>query len=303
MNYLSYSIILIFGFLSVSCEKEIPFPEQESQSKLVVNSTFSVDSTWSVHVSKSIPVSQSGTPENMTNASVQVLDASGTLIRELPHTENGFYQVADLKPEAGQSYKIEVRADGFETASAEGHQPKDFSFSVVDTSTGTFLDFPVLYIDLEINDEVNQENYYLIQAGWEVEFEDAIPDSYSFLPVHFVFDQNTENNEISSDNSGYDRIYLPDASFDGQKYQTRLAVEYPAFFDEEEEEDLEGIISKLIITVSSADPDLYKYTKTLDRYYYNNDELFSEPVQIHNNIQNGLGVFGGFIDKSIEVEF
>lgn len=301
MKYLSYSIILIFGFLSVSCEKEIPFPEQESEAKLVVNATFSVDSTWSVHVSKSIPVSQSGTPENITNASVQVLDASGTLIRTLPHTENGFYQVADLKPEAGQSYQIEVSAPGFETASASGFLPKDFSFNVIDTSSGTFLEFPVLYIDLEIDDEANQENYYLIQASWEIETEDSTSLSYSFLflPVHFVFDQNTENNEISSDNSGYDRIYLPDATFDGEQYQTRLAVEYPAFFEEEQ-----GVIpSKLIITVSSVDSDLYKYTKTLDRYYNNNDELFSEPVQIHNNIKNGLGVFGGFIDKSIEVEF
>jgi hypothetical protein len=39
--------------------------------------------------------------------------------------------------------------------------------------------------------------------------------------------------------------------------------------------------------------DTYYYIKSLGASEWSNDGLFSEPVQVYNNIDNGLGIFGG----------
>jgi hypothetical protein len=295
MKYIFYISIICFGFSITSCEKDIPFPEQDVEPRIVVNATFSTDSLWKVHLSKSAPVNQVGTPEDITDGSVIIKKETGETIATLSHQANGFY-TAEGSPSSGQRYTIEAQAPGLQSVSASSYQPKPFSFSFVDSTRSTYLDFPVVFIDLEIEDNADEENYYLIQVTQLIELPEE-DYSFEFLPNHFVFDQNTENVDINSDNGFFERIYLPDAAFNGEKYTTRFAVGTDVIDNE-----IDGEYT-FLISVSSVSSDLYKYTKTLETYEYSNGELFSEPVEIFNNIENGLGIWGGEITKEYLLEF
>ena len=292
-------LVLLFTIMiSTGCEKSIPFPKQDVQPQLVINGNFTPDSTWMVHISESAAVNGSDQPRNVAGADVRLMDESGNTIANFEHDKEGFYHILNLYPEEGRTYRIEASAPGFATATSQSYQPRDFSFSLLDTSHSIFLDMPVVFIDLEIADNLQESNYYFIEIQKTITITDT-QETYTFIPYHYVFDQNTENDEIDTESSGFERVYLPDQAFNGEKYTTRFAAEK----DEDEENGSDGIQSEWLVRVSSVSEDLYKYGKTLERYHISNGELFAEPVEIYTNINKGLGVFGGYVTREQIIRF
>jgi hypothetical protein len=53
---------------------------------------------------------------------------------------------------------------------------------------------------------------------------------------------------------------------------------------------------KKMVYLKSLEEDYYQYEKSKHLYYENGDgdDPFTEPVLIYSNVENGLGVFGGF---------
>ncbi len=291
-----YFFAILSASIFLSCEKDLPFPEQDVQPTLVLNGAFNLDSIWTVHISESAPVNGNSQPTDVVGATAVLKDESGQTIGSFRHQEGGTYLIPDLKPEAGRRYRVEASAPGLPSISAESYQPAAFNFTLSDTDKGVFLDFPVIFIDLEIEDNADETNYYLIEVEKVIELTET-EEVYRFVPYLYVFDQNTENDEIDTESAGFERIYLPDETFNGRKYTTRLAVEEDIAPEENQ------INSEWIIRVSSVSEDLYKYAKTLERYNLSNGELFAEPVEIHNNVKDGLGVFGGQCTKEVRIKF
>lgn len=291
-----YLFFLVCSFTFLACEKQLPFPEQDVQPTLVINSTFSVDSLWKVHVSESAPVNGSSQPKNRDNATVILKNEADETLGTFVHDKDGFYHLPNLKPEWGRTYRMEASVSGLGSVTSQSYQPMDFSFKITDTLRSLYLDLPVIFIDVEIKDNADEESYYLVEVEKIIEIVET-EEVYRFMPYLYVFDQNTENDEIDTESSDFERVYLPDRAFNGQNYTTRLAVEEDIAEIEDE------IEVKWIVRVLSVSSDLYKYTKSLERYNLTNGELFAEPVEIHNNIQNGLGVFGGFTAKETEIIF
>ena len=300
MKQLPFYTAALFFLLFSNCEKELPFPEQNISPQLVVNSSFSADSLWTAHISESAPVNGSNQPKDVSNAEVVLLDETGTALANFKHNAGGNYTISDLKPEAGRTYRIEANAPNHSPVTAQSYQPQDFSFTIIDTVHSVFLDMPVVFIDLEIRDNPAENNYYLIEVQKTVSVTET-QDTFRFIPYHYVFDQNTENDEIDTETAGFDRVYLPDQGFNGQSYTTRLAVEKDE--GDEEEELPEGVEVLWTVRVNSVSEDLYKYLKTLERYNLSNGELFAEPVEIYSNINGGLGIFGGFMAKEVPIKF
>ena len=289
-------IILIIGLFS--CEKDLPFPEQDVMPNLVLNGLFTTDSTWTIQASKSAPVNSSAKPELISNALIRVLDDQSALIATLTHQENGNYQAKGQFPIAGRTYTVEAEAPGLNAVKANSYLPQMPEFKLTDTLRSKYLDIPVLFMDLEIDDNPDETNYYLIEVTKTVDILET-EESYTFVPFHYVFDQNAENDEIDPENSGFTNVLLPDETFNGKRYTVRFAVE----LDEISDEERENVQVRWTIRLFAASEALYKYNKSLERYYFNQDELFSEPVEIFSNIENGLGVFGGYSIGEVELRF
>jgi len=47
---------------------------------------------------------------------------------------------------------------------------------------------------------------------------------------------------------------------------------------------------------------MYEYLKSLELYSLSSGNIFAEPVQIYSNMDNGLGIFGGYAQKSFTVD-
>ena len=87
--------------------------------------------------------------------------------------------------------------------------------------------------------------------------------------------------------SGY---ILSDETFNGKEY--KIAINIREYQDEAD---------YLIVLWRNISRDLYLYTRSTSS---RNEELegFSEPVSIHNNVSNGLGIFGLRTEQLYELE-
>ena len=70
MKKFTYILLLI----GISCEKVIPFDENEVSPKMAINGIFQSDTNWRIHVSSSRSVIDSASFKNLTNASAFILD-------------------------------------------------------------------------------------------------------------------------------------------------------------------------------------------------------------------------------------
>jgi hypothetical protein len=105
----------------------------------------------------------------------------------------------------------------------------------------------------------------------------------------YTDDPNVDNARVSSLDSPFERIFLPDHVFNGQRYDERIYIDRSYFRGT-------GSLGpgRVLLMVKSASPELYNYLFWYEQYKsaiesLPPDQLYSPP----GNIQNGLGIFGG----------
>ncbi len=182
---------------------------------------------------------------------------------------------------AEDTYRIEVSAPGWETVSSTQKMPplpviKDAQF----THEGT-LDpdgYPADEWAVLIQDPPDEENYYAI----------------STLSVRREFDGTdtllyTSNYPPSSLDPATSVVYgassaaliLSDATFNGSEYWLRM------YSYSQDTSNLEF----LALEISSLTKDAYLFYKTFTAYQENEFNPFAEPVVVHQNVENGHGIF------------
>ncbi len=168
------------------------------------------------------------------------------------------------------TYKIKATSRGREV-SAEVELPKKAIIQSVkyeeDGGVGEFGD-DYAAIDIIIEDESGAANYYKIGLFG------VTPQRESSIRL------------ISADPSiqesrNYLNVIVSDAQFDGEDY--RLRVLFRTYEDEQAES------FKLIF--SSISKDQYRFDRLLVSHSENEDNPFTSPVQLHTNIDGGLGIF------------
>jgi len=307
-----YLFCLLGLFFLASCEKEIVFNGQITEPIVVVNSYISPDSTVAVHVSESrFFLNDTTTFNNISNADVSVL-VNGVLIEKMRYADNGIY-TGTHKCIVGETIKLSVKVPTKNVVTCEDKILTRAEFLSFDTAStlissyyNTSPDYnnPTMYdtlyrneqrsykCKLKLKDNGNEKNYYRVSIvenynyngqfiSQNVELSDNVdPISYSTDPTNVGTDNNPYNiftDEIFNGkevtikcnfNNYYD-IYNPKYSFNGGTTNF-----------------------KILVTLQQISKDYYLYLKT--RANSGGLSFFSEPVQIHNNIQGGLGIFGSY---------
>ncbi|MCG8326573.1 MAG: DUF4249 domain-containing protein [Chitinophagales bacterium] len=277
-----------------SCTKELPLPAIETQPRIVVNAAFSESKEWSVQVSKSTSIATPEQPSALSSASVFLKDASGNIIEELIHGSNGNYISANnTKPIIDQTYHIEVSANGFTTVDATGRLPHPVDFTIDQTTTTSFDGEIQFKVDFKISDDGSSSHYYIIESF--VLIEEPSGEIIKLQNELSLLDSRTDNASIGDGTDRFSRIYLQDNTFNGQFYETEATLY--SFIPE----DIPSENYKVFMLVKSVEESLYNYFKSFDRFKLTGDEPFAEPVQVYTNVNNGLGIFGGFSIKEIEL--
>jgi hypothetical protein len=299
--------LMILTLSLTSCNdffiQELEIPRQELDNQLVVHSFISdIDTSLHFKISKNFGLDETF-PEmdsSINDATIKLF-RQGELVYEVMQNENGDYTQAlnqGLIPD--YDYKIEVQHPDYDLAFAETKMPplvmpesvtfkKNFGFP------GPNGDEKQNAIEIVFNDPADQVNYYeiqvhkiLVESKEIIVFGDTTLIVKTYPDRYFSIDSNFEQ--------GVSGFLLSDQNFNGEKY----TIDFLLVSDQE----IEVIpVDALKITWNCISKDHYEYSKSLLQYQRTSGfGLFSDPIAVYSNIQNGLGIFSARSSRVIGME-
>jgi len=290
---ITYYFFIFFIFSILACERSIPFPETNTPSVLVANSLFTKDSIWTVQLSQSVAIDSAVNFNFIPNGQIEIKNLDNNLSTLLKHQEDGIYTSAAFLPTSEATYELSAQADGFQSIQAINTLPKDFVINLKKFQRSEYLKQPNYLFDIEIKDEPNTANFYLIQIQYTLKKEGEL---FYEKARHFSFDINSDNETVVVDHAALKQSYLSDANFNGQTYTSQIGAASSLLSMIELADELTAFIS--VYSISEAG---YLYEKSVERFENAENELFVEPFGVFSNINNGLGIFAGYLEQRLEV--
>ena len=321
-KYIPTLLIIILTVFFISCEKDIEFKGKITDPLLVMNGLLSPDSVVSIHLSQSRFILGDATSFNPISGAKVSVFVNGKLKEQITNDAKGLYTGSYI-PKSGDEIKIEVQADGFDLVRAQTVIPQNPNIIVKD-STVTVLEeeseTPSLpntvftsrkrsmQAQLKLTDAKDEENYYYIKGTQNYYRKNQlVMNTFVYFKLSEVLKNNITDSEnifedILGDGMTNDRtenlfsdLYvngkeiLFDFSFDdileSFKYVNGEKVESPQ--DDE-------LIVEYIIEIGEFSKDFNQYVVSGNKAANSEDAGFSEPIQVHTNIENGIGILGAY---------
>lgn len=289
MNLTNWQLFFLC-LLIVACERSLPFPEAVPPV-LVANAIVSTDSIWHVQLTQSAPLEAEINFPSINKGQIIIKDITeGTAIELIPQS-NGIYISDTQSPEANHSYQLIAMAEGYPTIQATDQMPTPFKATVNSFETSTYQQRNNYLFDITIEDANNKTNFYLIAITYEFD----LGSQYIVEPAgHFSFDPNSDNEQVVPNHSSLKQSYLPDYNFNGQNYTTQVGTTSPSL---EQIDSATKVLARIHIKSISAAG--YQYELSVERFENIADDLFTDPIGVFSNIENGLGIFAGYTLQEI----
>lgn len=321
-----YTLLLfILAGCFISCEKDIEFKGTITDPLLVMNALLTPDSVVSVYLTQSRFVLGEIAPFNhISNATASVF-VNGELKEQLSHGENGIYK-GSYFPKPGDEIKIEVTADGFNKLTSQTVIPGKPNIVVNDSTvtirkeeytnphypgTVTKTTSRDMQLQLKLRDAASEENYYYIRATQYISDNGMlISEGIVEIKLSEVLKNNITDNgnifqELFGDEGGSNRtdnlfsdmfVDGKDILFDFSLYNTLESVTYVNGEIVNDGNNYgKEVTVEYIIEIGEISRDMYQYlvsgNKALNAEDYG---PFTEPVMIHTNIENGIGILGAY---------
>lgn len=307
-----YLSLIISMVLFASCEKDVEFKGTMTKSVLVVNSFVSPDSVVSANVSESkFFLEEESTIIGIENATVSVY-VNDTFKEKMIHTDKGNYSGTYI-PSIGEIIKLVVTVPNKTEVSCQDKvltRPEIVSVdtTVTSSTSGYLLDYHTkqnpndtqVYdtigesrnydceFKIKMKDKGSEKNYYRLAIVRKSTYEGQI----GYMDPHITDNIDPEaysSDPLQTDDDSNPFSVFSDDIINGKEYtlKFKLSQSSATFYNRPTENKEE-----LIIALQQISKDYYLYLRT--RAVANEDNVFSEPVQIHCNIKNGLGVFGSY---------
>jgi len=316
------TLAILSLFIGSSCTKEIEFNEKTLEPKLVVNAICTLDSLITVEVSANKPIPGYETNFKLFTDAIVKLYVDGSETEQLVYigSSKSGYPVAiygsQTKAESGKLYKIEVSHNDYKTT-ATGEMQMGKKVPILNVTTTPIIN--VVYnsenskkieATLRFSDPADEENYYRLVISYRIGEEQSYPSSsgdtvrlvrvmdYSFNYNGIesddpVFSNNESADEILFESSNSMYTVFTDELFNGKSYSLNFYLNESIAYQLQRLDTTRGNFYIIKFELQSLTKDTYYYIKSLGSSMWSNEGLFSEPVQVYNNIENGLGIFGG----------
>lgn len=299
------ALVILLGL--TSCQdffiKDLEIPRQDLDNQVVVHAFISdIDTSIEFKIARNFGLDEiADEPESLIdNAEIKIYNGEN-LIHTISQDEEGRYRLAlDSSFGFAESFRVEVEHPDYETAIVETDMPgfvmptsitfkKDGGF--VDPAGEDNLDL----LQITFSDPADEENYYEFQIhqilidSEEIIFgEDTFVTETRYPDAYFTPDANFEQ--------GISGFVLSDQLIDGQTYSLQIMMNSNV--------PLDSIpVDKLRVSWNCISKDHYEYVKTLQKYQSSaNFGLFSDPIAIFSNVDNGLGVVSFRSSRVLEVE-
>jgi Domain of unknown function (DUF4249) len=279
MHKLLKYIILILIF--TSCDKYLEIDVPSKPSEVVINSINSADSLFQFHITKSVEIGNNFSGFYIENAVINIYE-NEILKESIIHFQKGLYK-STIKPIINNSYKIEVIPQDFEIAIANIQIPQPPQI-ISSSFEKTFINYDYVDIKLKIDDPANEENFYMINVKTFEEFEGLIlPYTAGVFSYFESFDPNLD---LWINHNGIQAL-ISDKIFDGNEYEFSILIAKGNFLHNRR------IYGKGManVYINSISKDYFLYAKSYKDQLDAKNNPMAEPVKVHTNIENGLGIF------------
>ena len=318
------STLLLFILIScfISCEKTIEFKGTVTDPLLVLNSVLTPDSVVSIHLSQSrFYLGELAPFKHITDATVSVF-VNGSLKEQLTSDAEGMYK-GTYFPKAGDEIKIEVKADGYDLVKSQTVIPH--ASDIVSDSTVTIIEKEYvspaqtnttyisrernMQVQLKLKDNINEENYYYIKATQnfyrkdELVMNRIIELNLSEVLKNNITDGGNIFDEIFGEGGNTNRtdnlvsdFYIngKEILFDFSFSDLLESIKYVnGEITDDGNDDKEATV-EYIIEIGAFSKDMYQYVISANEAANSKDVPFTEPVQVHSNIENGIGILGAY---------
>lgn len=302
-------LLPVFGLflLPVSCVEEMELPEGFYQERLVINSVLDPDSLVRVNVSRSMTPNGKISFDFIEEAVVGLGLSGEEDFGNFQYDELGWYENPLMKVDTMSDYFLQVSSPGLLPAQAYCQVPVKPRIADVRLHGDT--------ISLRIVDAPDEDNFYLVRTyAWHevyvsYEKEDGTWDGYldtiyelkraesdlEFIEAWygndcgwvnsltgFTFDDKFWNMDPDYIADSY---VFSDRMFNGQTIDFHMDISY----------GLDWVVGDppvIDLFIHALDENYYSYLITLAQYLTTDETPFTERARVHNNIEDGFGVFG-----------
>jgi hypothetical protein len=322
MNRIQIIILVITSIaLGSSCTKEIEFNAKLLEPKLVVNALCNLDSIMEVEVSANKPIPGFETDFPFISDATVKLFVDGTETEQLAYQAQIEYAnqsavyVGKTIVETGKHYKLEVSHKDFKkTAMAEMQMGAKIPILNISTTTIANTDInswtsQKIKATMKFKDPVDEENFYRLNIGYRIgknyTYSNENGDTINHVTVmdyNFSYGGIESDDPVLSSNNNADEILFETSSsrytvftdelFNGKTYDLTFYLSEYVLYDIQNLDTTKGDFYIVNFELQSLTRDAYYYIKSVGTSD-GNGGLFTEPVQVYNNINNGIGIFGG----------
>lgn len=284
-NFTLLLFISLWLFLIYSCEKIIDIDIPERERKIVLNSLITPDSLIKIHLSESESILKAGfSMDIIENATVQLYE-NNSFAALLLYTGEGCYVSSDFYPREESQYRVEVSVPGKDPVSSSVLIPDTVKIISIDTNIiSSNKEWAELQVRLKFVDPKEIDNYYIVKA--KTFGRDPINPALSgFGPMNVYLE--SESPIISKYGKPEGGLVFSDKLIDGSTYE----LSFDLYFYPYGSDSLSTFIHFYLQSISES---YYYYVVSKAMQEELTDNPFAEPVQVYNNIEGGLGIFGAY---------
>lgn len=291
MKQMKIIALTLLSFLLLSCEKEIPIEVGDVEPKPVLNGLFTNGDTINVSLSNSAVVGSDDEPGPVENAIVELSTGTG-FTEQLTETEPGIYQ-SDITAQANRNYTIEVQSEAGD-CSASAFVPDTVEVVRIDTIQKTSISagqwsgvVDALNIEFTFND-LPGNHYYVIRCVRE---DSVYNYTHAGDVFYYEYNYRSSNSGVTGDDGiqFWNYLYFPDYKFDSSQKTYKFGMVYESY-------EMEAWIDEgvdIYLMFYSLSEDYYNFITTTEVYWESHYNFFAEAINVHSNVDGGLGIFAG----------
>ena len=300
--------ILLYVFVLSSCEsliiKDLEIDDTQFEKQVVVQAFIeaNADSIVAFISENESILTPTEDIKFLENADVQVL-YEGNEIAKLEQSVDGqYYHFFDNPIVERGNYEIVVKNTPYKDARATTVLPEDRSLSDLsfryDVGTDPLDMSTTSEVSFVINDQPGRDYYSINLSTISTSVDTFVWQGDTVFNENriYIYPASTQLDPSIRTTGFQGDFIINDETFDGQSKEIKVRIllnrntTSPGYEDE--------VRDILRLTFTSHSEDSFKYTTSLDAYYAAGDfALFSEPVSVYTNIENGLGIFAGISKK------
>lgn len=286
----------------LACEKVIDYDAPLSEPMIVLGPSNALSSGYGISpnedslqliLSYSLDIMDIGDPGPITDAKVQIREASGNWISVVERA-NGYYSTNQIQITPGKHYDVKASASGYDDVTASCYIPTPVSIDKIEftgLSNPDTMNYEPGYAnyDVTITDPGDGLRYYSLSG----EYINA--DSTLSYEVYLT-SRSPYARAISDGDYYYElqELFASNELYEGKKVTIPIQV-YLGYWGGEDTSSV-----KLKLTLRSMDEAAFRYHSSLQRYYVfgGGGDPFTQPVQVYSNVSGGLGFIGGYTQTS-----